>query len=99
MVGADVHSSVAATVVICQLRDHRVGAFDGEHIKERSVTPLRNSSNLQRRQTCIALFNSGSDIPGHLHVEQSWICVLARLPAVVVQAISDARNLESRRSV
>ena len=59
---ADVDAGVCAEVVVGQLRDQRVSAFDREDVLKHHVAAFCDSTHLQRRQHRIAFVQARRDV-------------------------------------
>src|SRR5260370_37611638 len=94
MVRANVHATVGSEIVISDLRDQSVRAFDCEYIKEGHVAPLSDLANLQRGQQRIALPQTNPDVARRLKVERNRIGTAATLKSRPVETISHARDLK-----
>src|SRR5687768_335253 len=91
----DVDAGVCSEVVVGQLRDERVGAFDREDVEKRHVAAFCDPAYLQRRQHCVAFVQTGCDVARELQVELQRVIVIAVFPACVVESISESRDLET----
>src|SRR5216684_1992536 len=94
MVRANVHATVGSEIVVGDLRDQSVRAFDCEHVKEGHVAALRDLANLQRGQQRIALPQANADVARRLKVERNRIGAAATLESRPVETISHACDLK-----
>src|SRR5712691_4139301 len=94
MVRANVHATVGSEIVISDLRDQSVCAFDCEYIKEGHVAPLSDLANLQRGQQRIALPQTNPDVARRLKVERNRIGAAATLESRPVESVSHSRDLK-----
>src|SRR6266508_4166093 len=99
VISANVDAAAGSQIVVGELRDEGVRAFDREHIKERHVSALGCLSDLQRSQHRVAFVQLDANVAGGLNVEDDRIGVAAALKPCPVNPVCQARNLKISRGI